>query len=106
MINEQHAICRGGTQIPKPPPLFIDVNTACPSTCHDLNIQHIKTPVQTSFFAMSDEVDHKLSNGGLRERRSAQNGEKQDEVRIGESPLLKEEGCEKTVGKTPDGSSE
>lgn len=55
---------------------------------------------------MSDEVDHTLSNGGLRERRNAQNGEKQDEVRNGESPILKQEVCEKTVGKTPDGSGE
>ena len=55
---------------------------------------------------MSEEADHALSNGGLRERRNAQNGEKQDDVRVRESPRPKGEGCEKTVGKTPDGSSE
>lgn len=57
---------------------------------------------------MSNEADHTLSNGGLRlrERRNAQNAQKQDDVRDGESPRPKGEGCEKTVGKTPDGSSE
>lgn len=55
---------------------------------------------------MSDEIDRTLSNGVLRERRNAQHGEKQDEVRVEESSQPKVEGCEKTVGKTPDGSSE
>lgn len=55
---------------------------------------------------MSDEVNHTLSKGGLRERRNAQNGEKQDEARVVEPPRTKGEGSEKTVGKTPDGSSE
>lgn len=55
---------------------------------------------------MSYEVNHTLSNGGLRERRNAQNGEKEDEVKVQGSPRTKEEGCEKTIGKTPDGSSE
>lgn len=71
-----------------------------------MSIQHIKALVHTLIIAMSYEVNHTLSNGGLRERRNAQNGEKEDEVGVGESPRTKGKGCEKTVGKTPDGSSE
>lgn len=71
-----------------------------------MNIQHIKTLVHALFVAMSDDVNHKLSRGNLREGINAQNGEKEDKTSFMEPPRAKGEGCERTVGKTPDGSSE
>ncbi len=52
------------------------------------------------------KTDRFLRDSGLRERRNAHHGEKKDAAGVDETPQEKDERSKKTIGKTPDGSSE